>query len=87
MKMTKLKTKSLTLHSDLAYNQRLGLPVEVFSMKSFQTIAFGKIRLISDKFVCINSQFYSRETHLFFGCPYKHDKHEELAAETICDRD
>lgn len=84
MKMTKLKTKSLTLQSDLAYNQRLGLPVEVFSTKSFQTIAFGKIRLYCEKIVCINNQCFSRDTHLFFGCP---DLQDAPVEQTICSKD
>lgn len=69
MKITKLKSKSLTTWNDLAYNQQLGLPVEVFSTKSCQTIAFGKIRLFSDNFVIINDCCFSRDSHLFFGCP------------------
>jgi hypothetical protein len=70
MKITKIKTKSLVLNQDLAYNQRLGLPVEVFSTKQNKTVAFGKIRLYSDQFICVNDRFFSREGHMLFGCRY-----------------
>lgn len=71
MKMAKITTKSLVLNQDLAYNQRLGIPVEVFSTKQNKTVAFGKIRLYSDRFICVNDQFFSRNGHMFFGCPYR----------------
>ncbi|HEU5138950.1 MAG TPA: hypothetical protein VFT51_03180 [Bacillales bacterium] len=72
MKMTKIKSKSLVLNQDLSYNQRLGLPVEVFSTEHNKTVAFGKIRLYSDQYVCVNDKFFSRNGHMIFGCPYAH---------------
>lgn len=69
MKITKIKTKSLLFNDDLSYNQRLGLPVEVFSTKTNETVAFGKIRLYSDQYICVNDRFFSRDGHMLFGCP------------------
>ncbi|HEX7065867.1 MAG TPA: hypothetical protein VF199_12430, partial [Bacillales bacterium] len=62
----------LVLNQDLSYNQRLGLPVEVFSTEHNKTVAFGKIRLYSDQYVCVNDKFFSRHGHMIFGCPYAH---------------
>jgi hypothetical protein len=84
MKMLKLKTKSLTSYHDLSYNQSLGLPVEVYSLKHCRTIAFGKIRLSSETYVCINDRLFSRTQHLFFGCPRTLHKPTD---EVICDTD
>lgn len=71
MKITKIKSKALITHKDIIYNQRIGLPVEVFSIQSQETLAFGKIQLCSDQFICVSDQFFSREHHMFFGCPYQ----------------
>lgn len=71
MKITKIKSKALVTHKDLSYNQRLGLPVEVFSTQSNETLAFGKIQLYSDQFICVNDRFFSNKQHMFFGCPYQ----------------
>ncbi|HET7629230.1 MAG TPA: hypothetical protein VFK44_12730 [Bacillales bacterium] len=70
MKIAKITSKSLVLNEDLSYNQRLGLPVEVFSTRENKTVAFGKIRLYSDQFICVNDQFFNRSGHMIFGCPY-----------------
>ncbi|MGC4376261.1 hypothetical protein WD019_04870 [Fictibacillus sp. Mic-4] len=69
MTITKLKTKSLVLNTELDYNKRLGLPVEVYSTITHETIAFGRIDTIDDRFVVINNKKHSRETNMFFGCP------------------
>lgn len=71
MEIAKIKSKALNENEDLAYNQRIGLPVELFSLKQNKTVAFGKIRLYSDQFVCVNDRFFSRIDHVIFGCPYR----------------
>ncbi|HET7657903.1 MAG TPA: hypothetical protein VFK37_06390 [Bacillales bacterium] len=70
MEIAKIKSKTLNRNEDLAYNQRIGLPVEVFSIKQNKTVAFGKIRLYSDQFICVHDRFFSRCDHVIFGCPY-----------------
>lgn len=69
MHLAKITSKSLVLDMDLDYSQRLGIPVEVFSLKQQESIEFGKIKLYSDRFVCINDHVYHRDHYLFFGCP------------------
>lgn len=71
MEIAKIKSKSLNRNADLSYNQRIGLPVELFSLKQNKTVAFGKIRLYSDQYVCVNDRFFSRTEHVIFGCPYR----------------
>lgn len=68
MHLAKMTTKSLVLDIDLDYSQRLGIPVEVFSLQVQDTIEFGKIQLYSDQFVCINNKLFNRSKYLFFGC-------------------
>ncbi|MDN4074596.1 hypothetical protein [Fictibacillus terranigra] len=69
MTLLKIKTKSLVLNKDLQYNEKLGLPVEVYCPLSHQTIAFGRIETMDDCFVVINSEKHSIADHFFFGCP------------------
>ncbi|MCQ6266061.1 hypothetical protein M1K46_10340 [Fictibacillus sp. WQ 8-8] len=69
MTLLKIKTKSLVLNKDLRYNEKLGLPVEVYCPNSHRTIAFGRIETMDDHFVVINSEKHSIADHFFFGCP------------------
>lgn len=68
MLLTKVTSKSLVLDLDLNYSQRIGIPVEVFSLNLQEPVEFGRIQLFSDRFVCINNKFYHRQKNLFFGC-------------------
>jgi hypothetical protein len=70
MTITKFTTMSLVLDQDLNYNQKLGLPVEVFCMEKHCTIAFGRIQEISADHVQIANKCFCRTKNAFFGCPY-----------------
>ncbi|SDM78122.1 hypothetical protein SAMN04488137_1901 [Fictibacillus solisalsi] len=69
MTLLKIKTKSLVLNKDLEYNEKLGLPVEVYCPLAHQTIAFGRIETLDDHFVVINSEKHAISDYFFFGCP------------------
>ncbi|WP_257347756.1 hypothetical protein [Pseudalkalibacillus decolorationis] len=69
MTISKFTNKSLVLNQDLEYTQKIGLPVEVFCMKGYDTVAFGRIQTITDDHVRVNNQLYCRQNHAFFGCP------------------
>jgi hypothetical protein len=68
MTITKFTTKSLVFDEDLNYSLKLGIPVEVFSMEEHKTIAFGRIKEISDDYVLIRNQQFCRSKNAFFGC-------------------
>ncbi len=69
MTFTKLKNKTIVTDDDLGYNQRIGMPIEVFCLERKQTIAFGKVQSFSNKKVCINGNHYSRDQFVLFGFP------------------
>lgn len=69
MTLMKIKTKSLVLNKDLEYNIKLGLPVEVYCPNAHKTVAFGRIEMMNERFVVINSEKHAIEDHFFFGCP------------------
>ncbi|WP_100372664.1 hypothetical protein [Bacillus sp. FJAT-45037] len=69
MILTKLIDKSLVTNQDLAFNQRIGLPVEVYCSKSRITLAFGRIDMYNEAFIFVSGRPFSREAHLFFGHP------------------
>ncbi|MGO4888213.1 hypothetical protein ACJ2A9_10685 [Anaerobacillus sp. MEB173] len=69
MMITKLTNKSLVTNDDLAYNMRIGLPIEVFCPSAQSTIAFGRIESFTGQQVYISGAEYCREKHLLFGLP------------------
>ncbi|WP_349407595.1 hypothetical protein [Pseudalkalibacillus sp. SCS-8] len=69
MTISKFTNKSLVLDQDLEYSQKIGLPVEVYCMKEYETVAFGRIQLITKDHVQINDQLFCRNDNAFFGCP------------------
>jgi hypothetical protein len=69
MTLTKLRDKTVITDDDLGYNQRIGMPIEVFCLENNQTIAFGKIQSFSNCQVCINGNYYSRDEYVLFGFP------------------
>ncbi|ADC51093.1 MULTISPECIES: hypothetical protein [Alkalihalophilus] len=70
MFLTKLTDKSLVTNQDLAFNQRIGLPVEVYCSRQGTTLAFGKIEMYTDHFIYVSGRSYCRENHMFFGHPH-----------------
>ncbi|RBW70317.1 hypothetical protein [Bacillus taeanensis] len=68
MTITKLKNKLLLFNSDLSFNKRLGLPIEVFCPQKQEPIAFGRIERYNEDAVFINGKKYDREKFIFFGC-------------------
>ncbi|MDV2683423.1 hypothetical protein AB3N04_02315 [Alkalihalophilus sp. As8PL] len=70
MFLTKLTDKSLITNQDLAFNQRIGLPVEVYCSRRCATLAFGKIEMYTDTIIFVGGQSFCRENHLFFGHPH-----------------
>ncbi len=67
--LTKLVEKSLVTTQDIAFNYRLGLPIEVFCSEKGETVAFGRINAFDDDVIYIQGQAYRREHYLFFGQP------------------
>ncbi|EIT86560.1 hypothetical protein A374_03279 [Fictibacillus macauensis ZFHKF-1] len=72
MTLMKMKTKSLVMDQDFAYNEKLGLPVEVYCPQAHQTIAFGRIQARDDRYIVINSEKHALDDYFFFGCPCVH---------------
>lgn len=69
MTITKLKNKTVITDDDLGFNQRIGMPIEVFCLERKQTIAFGKIQSYNNGQVCINGNYYCRDQYVLFGFP------------------
>ncbi|MCF6137607.1 hypothetical protein [Pseudalkalibacillus berkeleyi] len=69
MTISKFTNKSLVLDQDLEYSQKIGLPVEVYCMKQYETVAFGQIQLFTHQYVQINDRLFCRDGNAFFGCP------------------
>jgi tRNA uridine 5-carbamoylmethylation protein Kti12 len=69
MTLTKLRNKTVITDDDLGYNQRIGMPIEVFCLEKKQTIAFGKIQSFTNGQICINGNHYSRDQYVLFGFP------------------
>ncbi|WP_100407174.1 hypothetical protein [Bacillus solitudinis] len=70
MFLTKLTDKTLTTNQDLSFNQQIGLPIEVYCSKRYETVAFGQIETYCESFIIINGQRYCRSSYLFFGHPF-----------------
>lgn len=69
MFLTKLTEKSLVTTQDIAFNYRLGIPVEVFCSHEGKTVAFGQISSFNDQVIYIRGNSFSRSNYLFFGQP------------------
>lgn len=67
MILTKLVEKSLVTTNDIAFNYRLGLPIEVFCSEKGETVAFGRINAFDDDVIYIQGHAFPRENYLFFG--------------------
>ncbi|WP_245308166.1 hypothetical protein [Halalkalibacter urbisdiaboli] len=67
--LTKITDKTLATNQDLSFNQRIGLPIEVFCSKKLETVAFGQIESFGDTYIQVNGTRYCRESYLFFGQP------------------
>lgn len=74
MTITKLKNKTVVTDDDLGYNQRIGMPIEVFCLEKKQTVAFGQIQSFNYYEVCINGESYCRDQYVLFGFPARVDK-------------
>ncbi len=69
MNLAKITDKSLVTNQDLDFNQRIGLPVEVYCSKRSETIAFGQINAFNDQTIYIGGRPFCRQSNLFFGQP------------------
>ncbi|MFC5714182.1 hypothetical protein ACFPU1_15640 [Thalassorhabdus alkalitolerans] len=67
MILNKIKHRSLFTNDDLRYNEKLGLPVEVFCTMQNTTVAFGQIESFSNLSVSIANTCYNRKQFVFFG--------------------
>ncbi|WP_035340105.1 hypothetical protein [Halalkalibacter hemicellulosilyticus] len=67
MRLKKVKKFTLVTNNDISYNYRLGLPIEVYCIRSKKTIAFGRIAFFNDNVIIIRRHSYARSSYLFFG--------------------
>ncbi|WP_042359156.1 hypothetical protein [Geomicrobium sp. JCM 19055] len=59
---TTLKDHLLIFDEDLHFNQRIGMPVQVFCLTQQRVVAFGKIQNISNKCVTVSKTAFFKIT-------------------------
>ncbi|EZH67643.1 hypothetical protein DH09_06855 [Bacillaceae bacterium JMAK1] len=64
---TTLKDHLLIFDEDLHFNQRIGMPVQVFCLTQQRVVAFGKIQNISNKCVTISKTAFLKSHHIIIG--------------------
>lgn len=68
--LSKMQRRLLVFEEELRFNQRIGVPVEIFCTFREETVAFGQIRALSKYHVTISRTAYLRKNYTVFGvCP------------------
>ncbi|MBM7633564.1 MULTISPECIES: hypothetical protein [Geomicrobium] len=64
---TTLKDHLLIFDEDLHFNQRIGMPVQVFCLTQQRVVAFGKIQNISNKCVTVSKTAFLKSHYAVIG--------------------
>ncbi|UCZ54740.1 hypothetical protein LGQ02_08345 [Bacillus shivajii] len=67
MTFKKWKNHSLVTDKDITFHANMGLPIEVFCMKCYKTLAFGKVEFVNHNKVSVNGRSFDRQSVAFFG--------------------
>ncbi len=63
----KWKNHSLVTDADIDFHTKMGMPVEVFCLKSYKTLAFGRMEHVNQSKVLVNGRAFDRHSVVFFG--------------------